>query len=154
MTSEQIQYIETHKKKKSTREQDTKVLTPLPCFKATLMLFHSRLDCQVMEEQSIFHGDAEKDYQGRTFLDPPSDLPNDTDHQCFLPKKCVHTYTGHTKGVAAIRFFPKTGHLLLSASMDSKVKVKNIHSFAFSCKKRLRCFVLTILLFFSDLGLL
>lgn len=43
--------------------------------------------------------------------------------QCFIPKACVHTWTGHTKGVNAIRLFPGSGHLMLSASNDCKIKV-------------------------------
>ena len=42
---------------------------------------------------------------------------------CFIPKVCVHTWTGHTQGVSVIRTFPETGHLLLSGSMDTKIKV-------------------------------
>jgi len=61
-------------------------------------------------------------------MSPPQDLDIDltadpSDHDCFLPKKLIHTWSGHTKGVTAIRFFPKTAHLLLSSSMDCKVKV-------------------------------
>lgn len=41
----------------------------------------------------------------------------------FLPKECIHTFTGHTKGVSSMKLFPGSGHLLLSGSMDSKVKV-------------------------------
>eukprot|EP01114_Cavostelium_apophysatum_P018473 TRINITY_DN5717_c0_g1_i1.p1 TRINITY_DN5717_c0_g1~~TRINITY_DN5717_c0_g1_i1.p1 ORF type:complete len:562 (-),score=164.89 TRINITY_DN5717_c0_g1_i1:107-1792(-) len=71
---------------------------------------------------TTFHGQQLRDYQGRTFVDPPSDMKS-YEHECFLPKKPIHTWTGHTKGVSAIRFFPKYGHLLLSASMDTTVKI-------------------------------
>jgi hypothetical protein len=68
------------------------------------------------------------DYQGRSFLHPPqdvgvnlrSDAPPD---KCFLPKAHIHTWQGHTKGISAMRWFPGTAHLLLTCSMDGRVKV-------------------------------
>ena len=41
--------------------------------------------------------------------------------------------TAHNKGVAAIRYFPKSAHLLLSAGMDCKVKVCEYHMITLSC---------------------
>jgi pre-mRNA-processing factor 17 len=52
--------------------------------------------------------------------------PDDGEHECFIPKKCVKKYTGHTKGVQGVEFFPGTGHLLLSGSMDGKCKVWDV----------------------------
>ena len=65
---------------------------------------------------------------GRSYLHVPQDLDVDLRSEeppakCYVPKKLVHTWTGHTKGIAAIRLFPRSGHLLLSAGMDSKIKV-------------------------------
>ena len=41
--------------------------------------------------------------------------------------------TAHNKGVAAIRYFPKSAHLLLSAGMDCKVKVREDHMITKCC---------------------
>ncbi|GBE59081.1 G- beta WD-40 repeat containing protein [Babesia ovata] len=50
------------------------------------------------------------------------------DYKSFLPKKEVHTYVGHTMAVHAIRYIPRTGHCLLSASMDGFVKIWDAHN--------------------------
>lgn len=80
------------------------------------------------QETSVFHGKSMTDYQGRTYISPPlgeaphlqSELGS---QESFIPKVCIHTWTGHTNGVSVIRLFPETGHLLLSGSMDTKIKV-------------------------------
>ena len=80
-------------------------------------------------EKSTFHGKTLTDYQGRTYMHPPlSEAPHLTsepgEQETFIPKACVHTWTGHTAGVSVIRLFPNTSHLLLSGSMDTKIKVR------------------------------
>jgi pre-mRNA-processing factor 17 len=74
-------------------------------------------------EHSIFHGGAERDYQGRSWLEVPVGAHRAAAEASFLPKRHLHTWSGHTKGVNAVRFFPGTGHLLLSAGLDGKIKV-------------------------------
>lgn len=68
------------------------------------------------------------DYQGRSFLHAPQDVgvnlrSESPPDRCFLPKAQIHTWEGHTKGISQIRWFPHTAHLLLSCSMDCRVKV-------------------------------
>lgn len=84
------------------------------------------------QETSVFHGTSMTDYQGRTYITPPyAEAPNlgqeAGSQDCFIPKVCVHTWTGHTQGVSVIRTFPETGHLLLSGSMDTKIKVSRTY---------------------------
>jgi pre-mRNA-processing factor 17 len=80
------------------------------------------------QETSVFHGKSMTDYQGRTYISPPlGEAPHlqsePGSQESFIPKRCIHTWTGHTSGVSVIRLFPETGHLLLSGSMDTKIKV-------------------------------
>ncbi|KAF4519595.1 hypothetical protein B566_EDAN003762 [Ephemera danica] len=85
-----------------------------------------------MEEKAVMHIKDPVDYQGRSFLHPPhdvgvnlrSDSPPD---RCFLPKTHIHTWQGHTKGISNIRWFPRTAHLLLSCSMDCRVKLWEVY---------------------------
>jgi len=78
-----------------------------------------KVEEELEEETSLFHGTQERDYQGRTYIHPPERSKRPMDLKCFIPKRLLHTWSGHTKGVSAIRFFPNSAHLLLSSSMDS-----------------------------------
>lgn len=83
-------------------------------------------------ETTTFHGSEERDYQGRTYMHVPQDLDVDLKKQegsikNFVPKKLIHTWKGHTKPVVALRFFPSSGHVMLSASADSTVKLWDVY---------------------------
>ena len=60
-------------------------------------------------------------------MEPPSNLKQ-VDHNCFIPKKLINTYSGHTKAVQVIRFYPKTGHFILSCSQDQKIKLWDVYN--------------------------
>uniref|UniRef100_A0A8C9GPS3 Pre-mRNA-processing factor 17 n=1 Tax=Piliocolobus tephrosceles TaxID=591936 RepID=A0A8C9GPS3_9PRIM len=45
----------------------------------------------------------------------------------FPPKKEIHTYKGHKLGVQRIRFFPKYGNYILSASLDNTLKLWGVY---------------------------
>lgn len=84
------------------------------------------------EEKSVFHGKSMQDYQGRTYMHVPRDVDVNLTgeagtQECYIPKNCIHTWSGHTKGVTAVRLFPQSGHLLLSSSMDTRVKLWDVY---------------------------
>ncbi|KAM4633534.1 pre-mRNA-processing factor 17 [Polymixia lowei] len=85
------------------------------------------------EEKTILHVKDMYDYQGRSYLHIPQDVginlrTVDIPDKCYLPKKQIHVWSGHTKGVSAIRLFPASGHLLLSCSMDCKIKLWEVYN--------------------------
>lgn len=84
---------------------------------------------EAMPGSSQFLDAQEYDYQGRSWVEPPRTLkPDDGDHEVFLPKKCIHKWTGHTKGVQSIELSPAYGHLLLSGSMDNTVRIWDVYN--------------------------
>lgn len=83
-------------------------------------------------EKSILHIEDTHDYQGRSFLVAPKDIEvnlynTEPPEKCFLPKKLLHTWDAHNKGVSKVILFPKTGHLMLSCGMDSKIKLWELY---------------------------
>ncbi|KAF1990293.1 WD40 repeat-like protein [Aulographum hederae CBS 113979] len=84
------------------------------------------------KETTEFHGSEEHDYQGRTYMYKPRDLGiklegDNSDLKCYVPKKLIHTWKSHQKPVTQMRFFPDSGHLLLSASADNKIKLFDVY---------------------------
>lgn len=81
------------------------------------------------QEKAQLHIKNPYDYQGRSFLQAPRDLDGvnlydeTSPDGCRVPRTLAHTFKGHTKAITATRYFPKTAHLILSSSLDNKVKL-------------------------------
>lgn len=87
------------------------------------------------KETSKFEGSQQYDYQGRTYMHKPQDLDVDLigdleslNLKCYTPKKVIHTFqangkNAHEKSLTSIKFFPSSGHLILSAGADGKIKL-------------------------------
>ena len=91
------------------------------------------------QETSVFEGSQQYDYQGRTYMHVPQDLDVDLvadfenlNLKCYTPKKQIHAFGAngkhaHDRALTALRFFPSSGHLLLSAAADGKVKLWDVY---------------------------
>jgi len=92
------------------------------------------------KETSVFEGTQQYDYQGRTYMHVPLDLDVDLTSdfeslslKCYTPKKHIHTFKpssgkeAHDRALTSLRFFPGSGHLLLSAAADGKVKLWDVY---------------------------
>lgn len=74
-----------------------------------------------------FHGEEQYDYKGRSFVRPNPELVLTNITTNYIPKKCSHTYAGHTKGVLKSTFFPQYGHFILTSSFDTTVKLWDVY---------------------------
>lgn len=78
---------------------------------------------------SKLHITKVKDELGKSWFE----LPGEYKEKDFLieenypPKKEIHEYKGHKMGVQKIRFFPKYGHYILSASLDHTLKLWGVY---------------------------
>ncbi|KAL2755722.1 hypothetical protein ACRALDRAFT_1050970 [Sodiomyces alcalophilus JCM 7366] len=84
------------------------------------------------EETTTFHGAEERDYQGRTYMHVPQNLDVDLRKEVgsitnYIPKKQIHGWKDHGGAITGTRFFPESGHLLLSSSADSTVKIWDVY---------------------------
>lgn len=80
------------------------------------------------KETTEFNGTQEFDYLGRTYMHVPQDLDVNLlkepgQEEWYVPKRKIHTWLGHHGGVNKLRFFPHSGHLLLSCGNDTKIKL-------------------------------
>jgi len=86
-------------------------------------------DTQQFTEKAQLHIKNPYDYQGRSFLQAPRDLDGvnlyseSSPDGCQIPRNLAYTFVGHTKAITSIKYFPNTAHLLLSSSLDNKVKI-------------------------------
>ena len=65
----------------------------------------------LFEPSSEYVGSEEFDYQGRTYMNIPKYLSIDltlasgtTNKECFVPKRIIHKFPGHSKGVNKLQF--------------------------------------------------
>jgi pre-mRNA-processing factor 17 len=126
LTSAQAEQQALHQAKKAKKEARQDVHADGEAAEETRVPDQT-LDGEEGTETTEFHSSGPlKDYRGRSFVDVPITLSLTPAATFKPPQKCVHTWKGHSKGVSAIRFFPKSGHLLLSASMDTEVKLWSV----------------------------
>ena len=85
--------------------------------------WHTQIGDEILEDTAIwFNSINAKDHLGRSWVMPPISWKSGP-HECAIPKQLIHTYSYHTSYVTNVEMFPNFGHLFLSSSLDSTVRV-------------------------------
>ncbi|KAI0158069.1 WD40-repeat-containing domain protein [Xylariaceae sp. FL1272] len=126
-TDEEVEYVYEDDEKTDVVASGTVVAAP-----AGALVRRKEVE-ELGDETTTFHGSEQFDYQGRTYMHIPQDLDIDLRKEIgsitnYIPKKLVHTWKHHSdKAVTALRFFPNSGHLLLSSGADTTVKIFDVY---------------------------
>jgi len=79
---------------------------------------------KVLDATNIWHNVINiKDHLGRSWVLPPLRMEPKPNLECCLPTTKIHQFKYHTSCVTNVQMFPVYGHLILSSSMDSTVKI-------------------------------
>lgn len=119
-------------------EEDS--IAPVPG-KAATLAGTAYADVAAERETTTFEGSSQYDYQGRTYMHVPRDLEGvdlttefeNLNLKCYHPKRSIHTFRqqgqaqAHDRPVTQLRFFPDSGHLLLSSAADGMVKLWDVY---------------------------
>lgn len=84
-------------------------------------------ESKLPEEKFTFYGRELVNTLGRSFRLPPADF-RPKDHACYIPKQRIHVWAPESKGISSIRFYPVSGHLLLSAGLDGVVRLYDVQT--------------------------
>lgn len=83
---------------------------------------------QKLEDSYVWHGVINvKDHLGRSWVCAPINrtLANKAS-ECCVPKAAVHKYSYHTSSVTDVQFIPVYGHMFLSSSSDTTVRIWSV----------------------------
>ncbi|CRG97765.1 pre-mRNA splicing factor, putative [Plasmodium gallinaceum] len=136
--------IKDHKKEKNTKDEEIKkdlanTAKKNVFIKLESCILEEAVKKNIIKEKntiydnkiiSTLHINEEKDdYFNKSWFELPSEY-KERDfiiEENFPPKKEIHEYKGHKMGVQKIRFFPKYGNYILSASLDHTLKLWGVY---------------------------
>jgi pre-mRNA-processing factor 17 len=66
-----------------------------------------------------------------SMVEAPQLMHEEGTQGCFIPKVCVHAWTGHTQGLPLAKTFSGMGNMFLSGTVDTKIKIRHVEDVEF-----------------------